>query len=181
MGNGYRFASTECPIEAITDAGIVFMVTRLDPGYFMQCIPMGGQRVGPIRDNAVGPRPVPGGTLAIVDYRVFIRDVCEVPLGRGVADPAYGEEALLVFSIDLPSEVVGKVVGERKDSRDVYVSDSIRYKGVTRDLPGVKRATEPNDTFDTSVSRVPVDIVEKVIPYPIYVHVVISLRRFLLC
>lgn len=59
---------------------------------------------------------------------------------------------------------MGKVVGDRNESRDVYVSDSIRYKGVTRDFPEVKRATDPNETFGTRVSRVPVEMVEKVIP-----------------
>lgn len=94
----------------ITDADIVLIVTRLWPGYFMQWLPAGWQSVGPMRDKAVGPSPVPGVTLATVGYRVLSRDEWEVPLTPGETDPVYGGGELFAFSIGLPSGGVGNVV-----------------------------------------------------------------------
>lgn len=51
------------------------------------------------------------------------------------------------------------------------MSESMTFKGVFMESPGVNRATGPNESIGTRVSRVTVGIVEKVIPLPIFVFV----------
>lgn len=170
-GNGYRFASTECPIATITAADIALIVTRLWPGYFALCSPIGWHRAGPMSGKVVDPRPVPDGTLAAVGYRVLSRGEWDAPLTTGVRDPAFDEHAGSHFSTDLPTGDAGKVVDDRNERMDVYVSDSITYKGVIMDYPGVNSATGPNGRIGTRASRVPADMVEKVMPLPMLVFV----------